>query len=670
MDPSYTGGRRKSVVGGILPGALAMLCLLSGCTSRKSAPETTRITVDGHGAGRIFDGIGALSAGASSRLLVDYPEPFRAQILDYLFKPDYGAALQHLKVEIGADVNSTDGAEPSFARTRAEMAHPNFNRGYEWWLMEEAKKRNPEIALDSLAWGAPGWIANGHFYSQDMADYTGKFIEGAKTAHGLDIKYTGIWNEKPYEADYVVRLKRTLLKNQLSTGIVCCDLTPNENQWSRVTDDMGKDPEFRNAISVIGVHAPNVVEGATVPSAARESGKPLWASEDEFFYYTSGLSEKWSPFAESLAMIYNRNYIQERITATEIWSPVTSYYDNLAAPGSGLMLANTPWSGHFEISPMVWVTAHTTQFAAPGWQYIDSSCAPLAGGGSYVTLKSPSNTGYSMIVETINAKEAQRIEVHLTGGLSQGPAHVWETNASKTFEHVADISPRDGTFNLMLDQDSIYSITDTTGQAKGAAAPPPPAPFPFPYADDFEHTEVDRSPRYFADQDGAFEVRPCKQRPGRCLDQVITRQPIPWSPLPDPYTYLGDAHWQDYTLSADALLSGLGDITLLGRIDDADVFKDHKARFPSGYILLVDQNGSWQLDSAAYKLPTVKLGSGKVSFDLRKWHHLVLAFHGEDLVASIDGTQLTHLTDTRHKQGMAGIGSGWNRAEFDNFDVH
>ena len=34
----------------------------------------------------------------------------------------------------------------------------NFNRGYEWWLMTQAKARNPNIKLYGLAWGAPGWI--------------------------------------------------------------------------------------------------------------------------------------------------------------------------------------------------------------------------------------------------------------------------------------------------------------------------------------------------------------------------------------------------------------------------------------------------------------------------------------------------------------------------------
>lgn len=45
-----------------------------------------------------FAGHGALSAGASSRLLWDYSEPQRTEILDYLFKPQFGAGIQILKV--------------------------------------------------------------------------------------------------------------------------------------------------------------------------------------------------------------------------------------------------------------------------------------------------------------------------------------------------------------------------------------------------------------------------------------------------------------------------------------------------------------------------------------------------------------------------------------------
>jgi hypothetical protein len=117
-------------------------------------PPYGTVCIDEKGTGRVFDGLGAVSAGASSRLLIDYPEPYRSQILDYLFKPNYGAALQHLKVENGEDTNSTDGSEPSHMHTRTGV---NFERGYEWWLMKEAKRRNPNMASGNAPFGLKSW---------------------------------------------------------------------------------------------------------------------------------------------------------------------------------------------------------------------------------------------------------------------------------------------------------------------------------------------------------------------------------------------------------------------------------------------------------------------------------------------------------------------------------
>ena len=36
----------------------------------------------------------------------------------------------------------------------------DLNAGYEWWLMKEAKQRNPGIKLYGLPWAFPGWVAN------------------------------------------------------------------------------------------------------------------------------------------------------------------------------------------------------------------------------------------------------------------------------------------------------------------------------------------------------------------------------------------------------------------------------------------------------------------------------------------------------------------------------
>ena len=269
--------------------------------------------------GAVCPGIGALSAGASSRLLIDYPELQRSQILDYLFLPKYGASIQYLKVEIGGNINSTCGVERNHMDQRGEE---NYQRSYEWRLMKEAKLRNPNIILDCLAWGTLSWIGNGNYFSQDMADYIVKFFKGAKTHHNLDISHTGIWNEKPYEI-----------------------------KWP-IVDEMNADPALKVAIDVVGVH---YVAGQSTP-AARSIGKPLWASED------GPWSGAWSNDRNKamLQRILNRGHINGQMTKTLIWSPISAYYDNLLLSSSGLMRANTPRSGHYQTQSGLWVTAHTS----------------------------------------------------------------------------------------------------------------------------------------------------------------------------------------------------------------------------------------------------------------------------------------------------------------------
>ena len=81
--------------------------------------------------------------------------------------------------------------------------------------MKEAKKRNPEIKLYTLAWTAPGWIGTsegkpGEFYSQDNIDYHMKWIKGLKSEHNLTLDYMGIWNEHTYDTDWIVRFRNAM----------------------------------------------------------------------------------------------------------------------------------------------------------------------------------------------------------------------------------------------------------------------------------------------------------------------------------------------------------------------------------------------------------------------------------------------------------------------------
>src|SRR4051812_45158090 len=200
-------GRRRGRTAAVL--CMAALLVVSaapgpghGATTAPTSPaagsgsDQTSVEPVATDAGRVFDGLGAVSGGGNtSRLLQDYPAAQRRQILDYLFRPDYGASLQMPKVEIGSDTDSTEGAEPSVERAPGQVDCADDGS---WPMMRAAKARNPSIKLVALEWGAPGWIRGG-VWSQDNIDYLLTWL-GCAQKQGLTIDYLGGWNEHGYRA--------------------------------------------------------------------------------------------------------------------------------------------------------------------------------------------------------------------------------------------------------------------------------------------------------------------------------------------------------------------------------------------------------------------------------------------------------------------------------------
>jgi hypothetical protein len=74
----------------------------------------------------------------------------------------------------------------------------------------------------------------------------------------------------------------------------------------------------------------------------------------------------------------------------------------------------------------------------------------------------------------------------------------------------------------------------------------------------------------------------------------------------------------------------------MGRIDSGNIFSDAKARWPSGYILTLAPDGGWTLISTKHKVPVHTLASGTVKLSGQKWHRAELAFHGNQITATVD----------------------------------
>ncbi|MFG2847179.1 ricin-type beta-trefoil lectin domain protein [Kitasatospora sp. NPDC048296] len=646
-------------------GGLATSPVAQAAPTTTTATPTTAITLDGTKPGLAFDGVGAISGGGgNSRLLVDYPEPQRSQLLDYLFKPGYGASLQVLKLEIGGDTNSTDGAEPSIEHTAGTV---DCNQGYEWWLAEQAKARNPDIKFYGLSWGAPGWIdhGSGNFWSQDTINYLMDWM-GCAAQHHLTVDYLGGWNERGFDKTWYENLKSTLVSKGYRTKVVAAD-----DGWD-VADAMATDPAFKNAVDIVGVHYPCGYLGAfnSCPSTANAQslGKPLWASENG--------SEDANAGAASVARAINRDYLDGKMTSFINWPVIAALYPNLYFSTDGMSIANQPWSGNYTIGKTTWVTAHTAQFAKPGWRYIDSAGGYLGGAranGSYVTLKSPNGDDYSTVIETMDATAARTASFTVTGGLSAGRVHVWDTDLNSTdpagwFVHTQDLTPAHGTYALTLQPGHVYTVTTTTGQGKGTAAAPAAAPLELPYKDDFETPATTTSPKYFTDMNGAFQTVPCGGgRTGTCLRQMAPTTPIRWTdePYNAPYTMMGDGSWSNYTVTADTLFEQSSSVELLGRVNQ----QGRNDNGLNAYHLRVSDTGAWSIDKSDTSWNFTTLASGTITAPgTGSWHTVSLSMQDTTLTASIDGHAVGSATDAGFTNGQAGLGvTGYQTDQFDNF---
>jgi hypothetical protein len=630
-------------------------------------PVNTDIPVALDGPGRVFDGVGAISGGGgNSRLLIDYPVKQRNQILDYLFKPGYGASLQILKLEIGGDANSTDGSEPSVKHTRGVV---NCDVGYEFWLAQQAKARNPNIKLYGLAWAAPGWIGNGNFWSQDMIDYLMTWM-GCANGHGLSIDYLGGWNERGYNVAWYENLHATLAARHYTTKVV-----GDDSGWDEA-DAMATDPAFAKSIDILAAHySCEGGDGGNANSCsstknAIDTGKPLWDSENGSQDYNTG--------APALIRAITRGYIDAKMTALLNWPLIAAITPNLPYSTVGLAVANQPWSGNYSIGMNTWVTAQVTQFVQPGWQFLDGASGYLGGdriNGSYISLTSPAKTDYSTVVETTTATAASTATFSVPGALSAKPVHVWATKVNSTneadhFAHLTDLTPdSSGKFTVTLQPGYVYTFSTVTKPVgKGTAVSPAPHRLALPYRDNFNRYVAGQEARYVSDMQGAFEVQPCAAgRRGMCLQQMADTKPIEWQQDSDAFTLVGDSSWTNYQVQTDVELAKPGTVELIGRAGTQNRPQSHQ----QGYYFQISDTGAWTiLKSDADGNRTVLARASVRALGTGRWHRLGLSFNGPSITASVDRQAVGVVQDSSYTAGQVGLGlTSYDTDQFDNLSI-
>jgi hypothetical protein len=152
-----------------------------------------------------------VSANNSSRLLLDYkaehPEIYR-KLLNYMFGRE-GMGLSLIKIEMGADVDSSSGTEPAVKRSADEPADVTRGAGYQ--LAADAIAINPNLKVDLLYWGIPAWVAAAGNKKEAMYQWYKQTIDAMYDTYGIRVSYvTANQNERAIDTEFIKYLRRAL----------------------------------------------------------------------------------------------------------------------------------------------------------------------------------------------------------------------------------------------------------------------------------------------------------------------------------------------------------------------------------------------------------------------------------------------------------------------------
>lgn len=685
----------------------AALSVPSAVTVNSFAEEKTmNITVDGAKAmtteAMLYRGAGFISANNSSRLLLDYkaenPEAYW-EIMNYMFGED-GACMTHLKVEMGADINSSSGTEPNVMRTEDERADVTRGAGYQ--LAADAKSINPDLTLDMLYWSEPLWVTN----ADDVYDARYKWykstLDAAYETYGLKFDYvSAVRNERAPDTEWIKYFSKRL-KEETDCPYDYSEIKivagEQVGTWG-LAKVMLEDEEMMDAVDVLGSHYTSWADDS-VKSLAKDYGKELWFSEgSSSMGYAQG-TWRYDDSGSGMSDINGVLDIANRIitmasggymTLYEYQPAVAAYYDGVTYCQKQLILANEPWSGYYLLDGGYYMSLHFGQFIKKGWAYVEDACFAdgTAGGDGHaivdstyscLTAADPVTGDYSAVITNTTPDPITYNFTVTNLDKASSAVSVWETRGpdggewnENYFRHIDTVTPAEngGNYIFSVTVKPYSIITLSTLEVEEKSFPEASSRvLPLPYTDDYEYADYPadylssrgNAPRYTTDEGGAFEVRNIDGN--NVLMQVITPETksTEWGSTPNPVTNFGDDRWFNYSVAADIKFApsdtpeknyaGVGLRYNLGSSGE------------SGWQFSLYENGEWVL-----KLGSTSVEKGQTEIDPSVWNNIKLEADEDVIRGYVNGELIIeNITDFAWQAaGRAALYSSYNQNCFDNF---
>lgn len=671
-----------------------------------------KVFIDGNHAQKAqnkrYYGLGMVSGNNSSRLLLDYKSenPQRYwEILNHIFGED-GIGITYLKLEMGSDINSSSGTEPCVKRFRSEKAEVTRGAGYQ--LAFDAKKINPNLALDILRWSEPAWVTQSDDIYSARYLWFKQTLDMAFATYNLKFDYVSAnTNERDIEPEWIKYLSKSLKLEQKGAydyskiKIVSAD---EEGRWG-ISELMLKDEELLNAVDIVASHYTSFSDENT-KILAKDYGKQIWYNEAcSPMSYSKG-THRFDASGSGLCDINGLLDIANRFISMyplgdmilHSFQPVVcAYYDGVTFSHKQLITANTPWNGFYSLDNGFYMTLHFSQFLKKGWSFIENACfadgkkggdghAMVGSKYTYITACDEGCNDYSIILtNTTNEAIVYQFEVQNLGKASSS-VDVWETRGpcggsfdENYFKKISTITPKEveGKYCFSLEV-KPFSLVTISSIIKAEAIYNSPKEtentiLPLPYNDDFEYRGYEQNflpkrgfaPRYTTDQGGAFEVQNIKGN-NVLVQQILPEtKAIEWGKTPNPTTNFGCDRWFNYQISTDVLFgaksSSVRNYAGIGlRFSLADLGE-------SGYWIQLFESGEWRLNKNSKTV-----NSGEIfNFNNKIWANLRIEADKNNIKAYINSVLICDFVDEDAilGGGRASIFSSYNKNCFDNIKI-
>ena len=686
------------------------------------------ITIDGTktntATNKLWRGVGMISANNSSQLLLDYkaeqPQKY-IEILNYLFGKN-GIKITHLKIEMGADVNSSSGTEPSVKRTSEEPA--DVTRGAGFVLAADAKKINPDITLDMLWWGEPGWIKKVSATKQELfaARYRWykETLDAAYKIYGLKFDYVSAnQNERGVDAAWIVYLSKSLKAEKncpydyARIKIVAAD---EVCKWS-IADLMLENPELLAAVDVIGSHytswssdsAKKLVDEYKKEAWFSEASSPMSYAQGTYRYDKnhsgiSGLNGALD-IANRIITMYSGGYM----TLYEYQPAVAAYYDGVNYCQKQLILADKPWCGDYLLDSGFFMALHFSQFIKKGWTVAGGACyADGKPGGdghaivdakhSYLTAIDSATGDYSTVITNTTDRPIIYSFNIVNDAKKDDSVYVWETRGPDTakdmqydinyFKKIETIIPvrsnESSSFTVTVKPQSIVTVSTVSivpnifpaanknyplleTATRTVLSSSKQSLLTLPYTETFKLNRA----KYFTDQSGAFEVHAIDRK--NILMQMITNDTRgeEWGDSPKPTTNFGDDRWFNYSVSA-AVKFAVQQKPAPSADDEEYVGIGLRCNFAcrgtNGYWFKITMEGKWTLYRSLDELY-----SGTVTrFNSLQWNTISIEARGSTIKVYVN-KRLVHKyvckDDSLLSAGRAALYSSYDNNCFANISI-